>query len=29
MMKESRNRILDGTFNSWKNTMVKQLMKRR
>ena len=28
LMKESRARIIDGSFTSWKNTMVKQMNKR-
>jgi queuine tRNA-ribosyltransferase len=28
LMKESRSRILDGTFGTWKEGMVKQLMQR-
>ena len=28
LMKESRKRILDGTFHNWKNKMVKQLNVR-
>jgi queuine tRNA-ribosyltransferase len=28
LMKEARARIIDGSFTSWKNTMVKQMNKR-
>ncbi len=28
LMKEARARIIDGSFNSWKNTMVKQMNRR-
>ena len=28
LMKESRKKIIEGTFCQWKETMVKQLMKR-
>jgi queuine tRNA-ribosyltransferase len=28
LMKEARARIIDGSFSSWKNTMVKQMNKR-
>ena len=28
LMKEARTRIIDGTFATWKNKMVKQLNKR-